>query len=220
MLSVHPTALTGFVPLALIVWAGLLVATGAFALATLAPWSFWSDFFRREKATLLFAGLVAIAAQLATDYLQRALPSLGDLTLRFSETLLRIGYDDVVVDQAARTLGTTGFQVEVTDSCAGYEGMALVSLFLLIYLWLFRRDFRFPRVLLMFPLGILVIWCFNALRIAVLDRDRRWPVRRGRDHGLPLECRLDRLHPGLARTARADAQGAVLRGRRPQRRHG
>ena len=66
-----------------------------------------------KKVPWRLPGLVAIATQLATDHLQRSLPSLGDLTMRFSEFLLRLGYDDVVVDQTGRTLGTSGFQVEV-----------------------------------------------------------------------------------------------------------
>jgi exosortase E/protease (VPEID-CTERM system) len=36
------------------------------------------------------------------------------------------------------------------------------------YLSIFRHDFRFPQALLLFPIGIAVIWCFDALRIVAL----------------------------------------------------
>ena len=35
-------------------------------------------------------------------------------------------------------------------------------------MWVFRRDLRFPNVLLLFPIGIAAIWFLNALRIALL----------------------------------------------------
>ena len=101
---------------------------------------------------------------------RQILPALGlrDLTMRSAEGLLRLRYGDVVAVPETRILGTPGFQVEITDACAGYEGIALVTVFLALYLSVFRRDFRFPRVLAMFPVGILVIWAFNVLRIATL----------------------------------------------------
>jgi hypothetical protein len=65
-----------------------------------------------------------------------------DVTLRFSESLLRLVYSDVISDPEAAILGTTRFDVEVTRACAGYEGIALIIVFISLYLWLFRQDLR------------------------------------------------------------------------------
>jgi exosortase E/protease (VPEID-CTERM system) len=151
-------------------WLASMVATAALALLTLAPVRWWADFARRERASLAGGLAAAFIAAVAGYRARELLPELGlrDLTMRFAEALLRLRYDEVVSVPGTRTLGTPGFQVEITDACAGYEGMALVTLFLSLYLSLFRRDFRFPRVLVMFPVGILVIWAFNLVRIAAL----------------------------------------------------
>src|SRR5207244_7783301 len=66
------------------------------------------------------------------------------------------------------TLGTPAFQVEISSECSGYEGIALILLFLTVYLWLFRRTLRFPHVLLLLPIGVLAMWLTNVLRIALL----------------------------------------------------
>jgi len=69
---------------------------------------------------------------------------------------------------STHTLGTPAFQVEIASECSGYEGIALILLFLTIYLWLFRSALRFPHVLLLLPAGVLAIWLANVLRIALL----------------------------------------------------
>jgi exosortase E/protease (VPEID-CTERM system) len=156
--------------LAVIGWLAAILATAVFALLTLAPAHWWLDFAWREKGPLA-AGFAAAAVAAFAGYHARALlPALGlrDWTMRSAEELLRLAYGDVVSIPAARTLGTPAFQVDITDACAGYEGMALVTVFFALYLSLFRRDFRFPHVLLALPVGVVLIWSFNVVRIATL----------------------------------------------------
>src|SRR6185503_5070282 len=52
--------------------------------------------------------------------------------------------------------------------CSGYEGLGLILAFLSIYLFLFRKDLRFPGALLLLPLGAVTIWILNAVRIIAL----------------------------------------------------
>ncbi len=40
--------------------------------------------------------------------------------------------------------------------------------FLAIYFWAYRRDLRFPQVLLLVPIGLALQWFLNSIRIAVL----------------------------------------------------
>ena len=44
----------------------------------------------------------------------------------------------------------------------------MVTAFLSVFIWAFRKEFRFPNILLIIPVGILAIWWLNALRIAAL----------------------------------------------------
>jgi exosortase E/protease (VPEID-CTERM system) len=169
-LSTRPETLGSLVPLVLVGWVTSIVATACLALLTLAPGRYWLELARTEK-TALATGVVAAAAAGAAGFrAQVLLPALGlrDWTMRSAEELLRLAYGDVVSIPTTRTLGTSAFQVEITDACAGYEGIALVTVFFALYVSLFRRDFRFPHVLLALPVGILVIWAFNVLRIATL----------------------------------------------------
>jgi exosortase E/protease (VPEID-CTERM system) len=167
-LTVHGVALGGLTGVVLAVWGVALVASGLSALQALAPFRFWLRFATQEWAALSLAVALGLGAVLITMLLVRALPVLAEMTLEVSAQMLRVFFTDVVADPAARTLGVDAFRVKVTNACSGYEGIALVTVFLALYLWLFRRDFRFPQVLLAFPIGVAVIWTFNAVRIALL----------------------------------------------------
>ena len=65
-------------------------------------------------------------------------------------------------------IGARDFSVVIDASCSGYEGVALVLIFLGLFLWSFRDRLLFPRALLLIPLGVGLIWLLNAVRIAVL----------------------------------------------------
>ncbi len=168
LLSVRYQAIGDLAPLVLVAWSLLLCGTAWLACISLAPLSFWRKLTHAHGHLLLIAFTVASAAVGVTLALVRSWPSMIEMTLRFSETLLRLFYDDVVTRPELAVLGTQRFDVEVTAACAGYEGIALIVAFLSLYLWLFRESLRFPSVLLMFPLGIAAMWTFNSIRIAAL----------------------------------------------------
>jgi len=46
--------------------------------------------------------------------------------------------------------------------------MALMTVFVIAYLWLFRSELRFPAAFLLLPAGVAAIWVANVVRIAVL----------------------------------------------------
>jgi exosortase E/protease (VPEID-CTERM system) len=56
----------------------------------------------------------------------------------------------------------------MAPQCSGYEGMGLVTIFTAFYLSVYRHYFRFPQALLLFPIGIITIWLFNVVKIAIL----------------------------------------------------
>ena len=65
--------------------------------------------------------------------------------------LLRLSYTDIVCQPDERVIGTSTFAVRIATECSGYEGIGLLSVFVVGYLWLFRRDLRFPQALLLWP---------------------------------------------------------------------
>jgi exosortase/archaeosortase family protein len=65
-------------------------------------------------------------------------------------------------------VSTPSFAVHIAPACSGIEGIGLVSVFLAVYLWVYRRDLRFPQAYVLLPIGMLTIWLLNAVRIALL----------------------------------------------------
>jgi exosortase E/protease (VPEID-CTERM system) len=93
---------------------------------------------------------------------------LSQATFWTVSLLLRLVCREVVTRPADFVIGTPRFRVAIAPQCSGYEGIALIWVVMGIYIWQFRRTLRFPRVLLLLPLGAAVIWLANSARIAAL----------------------------------------------------
>jgi exosortase E/protease (VPEID-CTERM system) len=151
-----------------VAWMTALVFVAALWVAALAPVRFWLRFVRDEALTITFAcGIAAIVWTFAM-VTQDLWNPLSTVTFHSVAALLQWFYADLVVEPEQRVLGVNSFLVEIASACSGYEGIGLVLIFTGFYLFIFRKDFRFPHGLLLLPLGVAAIWSFNTLRIAVL----------------------------------------------------
>jgi exosortase E/protease (VPEID-CTERM system) len=135
---------------------------------SIAPLPFWQKIYQAEKASLLLAFIAGAATWLFAYFSRNLWETLGDTTLHLVHQLLLLFFDGIFVDVEQRLLGMGDFIVEVGQPCSGYEGIGMVSVFTSLYLYLFRKELRFPNALMLFPIGILTIWVFNFLRISVL----------------------------------------------------
>jgi exosortase E/protease (VPEID-CTERM system) len=133
-----------------------------------APLPWWSQVVRRQGLAFVVAGVLGVAAWGSGQFLQAGWRPLAGATFWPASALLGLLYPEVVVRVPERVLGTPQFQVAIDPACSGYEGMGLVTLLLLVYLWLFRAHVRFPRAFLLLPLGLLASWIANVLRITLL----------------------------------------------------
>lgn len=149
-------------------WLLSLVGVIVFWLVALFPVSFWVRFVRDERYVLCIAGVMAILVSAFSAFSQQLWPPLSEATFVVSATLLNFVYPHVIVDSELFLLGTPQFVVHIAAACSGYEGIGLVTVFTALFLSVFRRDFKFPQALLLFPIGIVAIWCFNAIRIVLL----------------------------------------------------
>jgi len=91
-----------------------------------------------------------------------------DLTFATVRALLLPFISNLATDPATMTIGTQRFAIGIGAACSGIEGMGLMLVFAAAWLLFFRREFRFPRALLLIPASLLLIWMLNAVRIAVL----------------------------------------------------
>ena len=154
----------------LILGIGVLVF---WAASVIAPQQ-WCALVVRTWPALAAGGLVAAAVGAIAQFTGELWHGLGSATLSVSAALLSLLPTDIVYRPEEAVLGTSTFQVEIASACSGYEGLALILAFLSVYLWLFRRELRFPHALLLLPLGLIIIWLANALRIALLIALGTW----------------------------------------------
>ena len=123
---------------------------------------------RQGGLVLLACTGVGVAAWAAGQVTHNWWEPLGRMTLVVVGWVLRLFATDPIVVPEEFIVGTRTFQVEIADKCSGYEGIGLIWVFLGAFLWVFRDRLRFPRALILLPLGTVIIWVVNALRIAAL----------------------------------------------------
>lgn len=92
----------------------------------------------------------------------------GGTTVRLVELLLTPFAGGPVVRPEPFVIGTSEFHVEINDPCSGFHGIGLITTLLAVYLAWFRRMHRFPQSLLLVPVGMLLMWLANVVRIAAL----------------------------------------------------
>jgi exosortase E/protease (VPEID-CTERM system) len=143
-----------------VVWLTL----GAASLATLARTILPAKVLLGLSSALLVGLGVAIAAYMASRYSQDVWQTHSEIAIGAVRWVLeRMGF---VVK--GNVLGTKKFSVYIASSCSGYEGMGLTLAFSIAWLAWFRREYRFPHALLLLPLGVLISWCLNVVRLALL----------------------------------------------------
>jgi exosortase E/protease (VPEID-CTERM system) len=149
----------------------VLLALAAFPLRT---WlrTLWRG--RRVLAAAFALALAACAFAWATDLLWKP---LAQGTLWTVSSLLRLLPVQSVADPACLEVGTPSFRVVIAPGCSGYEGIGLFWAFSACYFWLFRKSLRFPQAVLLIPLGTVLMWCCNALRIFGLVVVGTWGSR-------------------------------------------
>jgi exosortase E/protease (VPEID-CTERM system) len=155
-----------------VTWLAGWLAAGIFMLICLplivAPAGTWRLLLYQERKAAALAILAGSMAWAGGQLAQGLWAPLTDLTLWSTYQLLSVFYADVYTDPELAILGVNSFVVEIAPSCSGFEGIALITVFTTLYLGLFRKELRFPAALLLFPVGIVVIWMTNILRIVVL----------------------------------------------------
>lgn len=120
---------------------------------------------------LIALGVAAVLPDLADLILPIwwHLPQLTTMTFHAVASVLRLTGGEVHVDPPGYIIGIGDFFVHIAQQCSGVEGLALVTGFTLIYAMLFHDQIRPLRYwLVVLPLGLMLSWSLNVLRIAIL----------------------------------------------------
>jgi exosortase/archaeosortase family protein len=75
---------------------------------------------------------------------------------------------DLIAEPATFILGTPRFLVFIAPECSGMEGLGLVLVFTVVWLWYFRKESRFPQALVLIPSALVTVWLLNVVRIAAI----------------------------------------------------
>lgn len=163
-------AARGHAPSSLLLSAYLLLAA-ACALSLLwaaLPRAAWKQLGPRAGQVLgaaLLVGALAWAAGVASGLLWQ---HMQQVTLYLVFSLMLPFSDRLAFAPREALIGTEEFLVEVAPECSGIEGIGLITVVMGVFLWSARERLRFPRALLVLPAAIMLVFFFNAVRIALL----------------------------------------------------
>ncbi|MBX3431548.1 MAG: exosortase E/protease, VPEID-CTERM system [Hyphomonadaceae bacterium] len=149
-------------------WLAACASLLACAAIAIAPVSFWREQISRHAPNLVAALVAGASIYAAVSLSRESWHQLSGATLDASYWILSLYEPNAAADVGARVLGAGTFEVVIDAPCSGYEGMGLVLGVLGFYVFAFRKELRFPHVLVLLPLGALTIWLLNAVRLALL----------------------------------------------------
>jgi len=95
-------------------------------------------------------------------------PVLQAATFHGVHAILSLFYTGVISEPKTHLIGTSGFQVIVAGACSGIEGIALMLVVTVGWIFYLRRELRLVRALLLVPVALGVVWVLNLVRIASL----------------------------------------------------
>ena len=167
-------------PLSISAWEGwlllwILICAGALTtwLFSALPPRFWFRWIARSRLPLIAAGIAGLAAYPLGNLAQELWAPERSLSLQRGSFYLVANILQLLGQLGVNrpdemVIGTSRFVVRIAPHCSGLEGIGLICAFTSIYLWTCRRDLSFPLALLLFPAGMISIWLFNSVRIAML----------------------------------------------------
>jgi CAAX prenyl protease-like protein len=136
----------------------------------------WMSTARETSPVWIYAALAGIAAWFLRSpaqglWIQSSAANVYHLqvvTFRSVQAVLGFLLPNLVVDAGPFVIGTPQFSVSVGAPCSGIEGLGLVLVFTLVWLWFFRKENRFPQALVLIPCALVCAFVLNVARIAVL----------------------------------------------------
>jgi exosortase E/protease (VPEID-CTERM system) len=150
-----------------------LVLASAAATAVVALWisvppSWLAAVLLRGWAYPLLAVAVGVLAWRAAAGAEELWGVLSESTLRGAALLLRLVTSDVRVGPEPDVIDVGDFGVVIAPICSGADGLGLVFLFQATWIALARERLRVKRSLLLLPLGMVLAFAANVVRIAIL----------------------------------------------------
>jgi exosortase E/protease (VPEID-CTERM system) len=138
------------------------------AFVATAPLPLWLKAARALGNIWFYSVAAALAAATAIPLSQELWRPTAAATFDLVRIMLLPILPGLTSDPSRLVIGTQHFTVAILGVCSGFEGMSLILVFMIAWLWYFRKEYLFPRALLLIPLGVSLMFGLNAVRIAVL----------------------------------------------------
>jgi exosortase E/protease (VPEID-CTERM system) len=154
--------------IAVALWILLAGGSAIMALAAMAPLSLWRDAGRALGVIWWYAALAAVLGTGAMQWSQMLWQPTADITFDLVRRMLSPLLPTLVADPTALTLSTDRFSIQIAEVCSGLEGVGMMLAFSGAWLLYFRREYIFPRAVVLIPVSLLIVFALNAVRIAAL----------------------------------------------------
>lgn len=149
-------------------WHVLGIAAALALFAAAAPLRSWVLAVRQTGALPAYSLIPAAGAVLALRASQFLWEPAAALTFKLVLWFARPFSRALTADSSTLTVFTPNFSVHISEMCSGLEGVGLMLVFCTAWLWYFRREYIFPRALIILPIAVLLIFLLNAVRIAAI----------------------------------------------------
>ena len=150
----------------MLAWTMLGATTAASLLVAMV--GSWRWLFHSLGRVVAAGGALGMAAWVGGSLSTELWAPLSRATFVLVALVLRLVGLEVYVDATALTIDLEGFAVQIGPTCSGFEGIGMYAVLMGGFLYQLRTKLRFPRALILVPLGMLLVWLGNALRIASL----------------------------------------------------
>lgn len=144
------------------------LAAGGAALLAMAPWPLWLRATRDLGSGWLYATLAAILGVCAWQWSLMLWAPTAAITFHLVQMLLSPLLPALSADPDTLVFSTDRLAVQVSQDCSGLEGVGFMLAFGCAWLLYYRKEYIFPRALLLLPAGVMLIFALNVLRIAAL----------------------------------------------------
>lgn len=123
---------------------------------------------RQNILLVLGAGVLTALAWQAGAIASKFWEHTSGPMMRLLDAIARLLFEGGHADLDKRVLATSRFAIEIAPACSGYEGIGLILVFLGGFLFMARERLAFPRVLIVLPIGVVLVWVVNLVRIIAL----------------------------------------------------
>ena len=150
------------------IWAIAWLGASASILGSILPYRMLKRFVTEDPALWLFGTIIATLTDQSAFQSRLIWYKITTFTLKVVSILIQLVNKNVVIEPEIARIGTETFSIEIQPSCSGAEGMGMIAIFLSIYFCYCRSQLRFPKVLILLPIGICLSWVLNSFRIFAL----------------------------------------------------